>query len=628
MIELKGKNVRIHDGEIKRREAANRAYLMKLDSDHLLFNYKLEAGRYTGRDIPKGAHGGWETPVCQLRGHFLGHWLSAAAMHHYKTGDPEIKAKIEVIVEELAECQKDNGGQWIGPIPEKYLHWITKGKNVWAPQYNLHKVLMGLVDVYQYVGNVKALEIADLFADWFVEWSKGFSREQFDRILDVETGGMLEVWADLLHITGKDKYQTLLERYYRSRLFQPLLKGKDPLTNMHANTTIPEVLGSARAYEVTGEKRWMDIVEAYWNCAVTERGYLATGGQTSGEVWMPKMKMKARLGDKNQEHCTVYNMIRLAEFLFRHSGNPAYAQYIEYNIYNGIMAQAYFQEYHLNGNKHQYPHTGLLTYFLPMKAGLRKDWSTETDSFFCCHGTMVQANAAWNRGLYYQDGDGIYICQYFDSEVTADMGGVPVRIQQQQDRLSGSLMNSSNTSGYQGINEITANKENIPPYRKYDFVVHTKEPKAFAAHCRIPEWIMSEAFVYVNGVLHGKTAESGQFYSIRRDWKDGDKITLIFPIGIQFISLPEDKQMGAFRYGPEVLAGIAEEERILFVDNEDVASEIEMENEREWGSWRFFFKTVNQNPSIQLRRIRDIGYEPYQIYYKVKNSDCNQNRRS
>jgi len=615
---LNGKSVLVRDEEINRRKAANRSYLMKLNSDHLLFNYRLEAGRFSGRDIPPDAHGGWESPVCQLRGHFLGHWLSAAAMYVDETGDPELKAKMDLIIDELAACQQDNGGQWVGPIPEKYLHWIASGKQIWAPQYNLHKLLMGLVDAYRYGRNEKALAIADSFADWFADWSGRFSREQFDDILDVETGGMLEVWADLLHITGKKKYETLLERYYRSRLFKPLLEGKDPLTNMHANTTIPEVLGCARAYEVTGEARWMDIVKAYWNCAVTERGYLATGGQTAGEVWMPKQKMKARLGDKNQEHCTVYNMNRLAEFLFRHSGDPAYAQYIEYNLYNGIMAQAYYQAYPLTGSNHNDPSTGLLTYFLPMKAGLRKEWSKETDSFFCCHGTMVQANAAWNRGLYYQDEDDIYVCQYFESELSADIEGAAVRIVQSQDRMSGSLMNSSITAGIQGINEMTAIHENMPSYRKHDITVHTSAPKAFAIHIRIPEWIMSEAAIYVNGSLQEKTSESGRFHAIRRTWMDGDKVSVILPVGIRFVPLPDDANVGAFRYGPEVLAGIGETERIVHVEKEDIASEIEMENEREWGSWRYFFKTVNQDPAIQMRRIRDIGYEPFQIYFKVK----------
>ena len=70
---------------------------------------------------------------------------------------------------------------------------------------------------------------------------------------------MLEVWADLYEITGQEKYKILMQRYYRSRLFEPLLEGKDVLTNMHANTTIPEVLGCAKAYEVTGEEKWLHI---------------------------------------------------------------------------------------------------------------------------------------------------------------------------------------------------------------------------------------------------------------------------------------------------------------------------------------------------------------------------------
>lgn len=134
---------------------------------------------------------------------------------------------------------RGNGGQWVGAIPEKYLYWIGRGKQVWAPQYNLHKILMGLVDQYELAGNQEALAVADRFADWFCQWSAGYTREQFDDILDFETGGMLEVWAQLLQHTGAEKYRTLLQRYYRQRLFTPLLEGKDVLTNMHANTTIP-----------------------------------------------------------------------------------------------------------------------------------------------------------------------------------------------------------------------------------------------------------------------------------------------------------------------------------------------------------------------------------------------------
>ena len=74
---------------------------------------------------------------------------------------------------------------------------------MWAPHYTIHKTFMGLVDAATLAGNQQALAIADAWAPWFHEWTAGFSREQMNDILDVETGGMLEVWADLYGFTGK-----------------------------------------------------------------------------------------------------------------------------------------------------------------------------------------------------------------------------------------------------------------------------------------------------------------------------------------------------------------------------------------------------------------------------------------
>lgn len=606
MKELKGKNVILKDGEMLRREQLNKEYLMSLETHYLLRSYLHEAGRYSGRGHDNNALGGWEDLSCQLRGHFLGHWLSAAAFHYQATEDVELKAKTEVILRELELCQNDNGGEWACPIPEKYLHWIGQGKGIWAPQYNIHKLFMGLVDVYQIMQLPKALSIADKLADWFYRWSGSYSDEAFDDILDVETGGMLEVWADLLEITGDDKYKTLLGRYYRGRLFEPLLEGKDVLTNMHANTTIPEVLGCARAYEVTGESKWLDIVKSYWKCAVTDRGTFVTGGQTQGEIWTPMQKMKARLGDKNQEHCTVYNMIRLAEFLFRQTKDPGYMHYIEYNVQNGIYAQTYG------------PENGLLTYFLPMKAGSKKDWAGRRDSFFCCHGTMVQANAAWNRRHYYQDGNLLYVTMYSNSDVSFTIDGQPIKIYQRQDHLNGSLMTCSENNTKQTINDIASAYANRPSFRKHDLRINTAQDIAFTILLRIPDWIKEEASVYVNNEPVQKTADSSSFVSLERTWKDGDLITLLLPIGLTFVTLPDDDTMGAFRYGPDVLAGITEKERILHLESHKPEEELSPDTERQWGQFRTFYRTENQDPGINFMKLNEIGSEPYQIYFKTK----------
>lgn len=612
--EVKGSRVVVREGELLRREQDNRAYLMKLENQYLLRNYLLEAGRISGRGMDPHAMGGWEDPSCQLRGHFLGHWLSAAAVRYQETGDRELWAKACAVVEELEICQKENGGGWVAPIPEKYLYWIGRGKNIWAPQYNLHKLFMGLLDVYKYMNNKTALTIAEGLADWFYRWSGEYTQEEFDDILDVETGGMLEIWAELLEITGKDRYRELLRRYYRRRLFEPLLEGRDVLTNMHANTTIPEVLGCARAYEVTGEEKWLAIVKCYWKCAVTDRGCFATGGQTQGEIWTPMRKLKARLGDKNQEHCTVYNMIRLAEFLFRHTRDPRYMHYIEYNVQNGIFAQTYWRGEAADGK----PGVGLLTYFLPMKAPGRKDWAGEMDSFFCCHGTMVQANAALNRCMYYQDGRDLYVTLYADTKACFEIEGREVCLRQRQDYMNGSLQSSSVNDARQTVNGVAGAYANRPDFRRYVFNVDVREEIRFALHLRVPDWVTAAAGVRVNGEEWQKTRDSDRFVRLDRVWKNGDRVELDLPIGLSFVPLPDDDAMGAFRYGPDVLAGITGQERILYLEGERPEEELSPDTERQWGEFRTFYRTENQDPGISFVKLNTVGYEPYQIYFKVK----------
>ena len=486
MKALTGKSVKLTDGTLLARELRNREYLLELTNAGLLQNYYQEAGLAQNFGAKAMAHHGWEDPSCQLRGHFLGHYLSACAMRIAETGDGELQAKADAIVHELARCQEENGGQWAASIPEKYLAWIARGKQVWAPHYTVHKTFMGLVDMYRLTGSREALSVADRFADWFVAYSKDRTREEMDDILDFETGGMLEIWADLLEATGDGKYRLLIERYYRGRLFDALLEGKDVLTNMHANTTIPEVLGCARVYEVTGEEKYRDIALAYWDAAVTDRGTFATGGQTLGEIWTPPHRMGARLGERNQEHCTVYNMMRLADFVFRQTGMAECLRYLEKNLWNGILAQGYYRGGNRNGE--DTPGEGLITYYLPLRAGAKKGWARKFDDFFCCHGTLVQANAAHNRYLWYQDGYKLYAGIYADSCVTTEIDGTKVTVTEQRDTLSGSIQAAGDAASNQAISEDASRYGTHPDLRVITFTVNAETPVHLSLYLPIPEW--------------------------------------------------------------------------------------------------------------------------------------------
>lgn len=591
----------------KDRFDLNLRYVMSLRAENLLESFYSEAGlvhqgtsgayRVTAYGDPSDAadhHWGWESPTSEIRGHFMGHWLSAAARIIQSTGNAEIRLKADFIVSEIARCQRKNGGGWAGSIPEKYFRWLAEGQPTWAPQYVSHKTMMGLFEMYVLTGSAQALEIVDGFADWFVRWSEPFTREQFDNMLDTETGAMLELWADLYAATGDAKYQTLMERYTRARLFDPLLAGRDVLTNMHANTTIPEIHGAARAYEATGDERWRQIVEAYWRCAVTERGTFATGGQTSGEIWTPPFEFSARLGSRTQEHCTVYNMIRLADYLFRWTGDAAYADYIERNLYNGILAQ-------------QHPKTGMVAYYLPLEAGAKKIWGSPTHDFWCCHGTLVQAQSIHNAYVYYRDDAGIAVTQYIPTELSAEWDGAAVTIRQE---------NVTGLSDDVAGDETPARARHRSDSWRYRFHITSQRPVEFALRLRLPGWLNGAATVLVNGEAL-VSENSGGFAAVRRQWSD-DTVTIDLPKRLAAVPLPDAPDVCAFVDGPVVLAGLCEEERTLTGDVSDPSSMLVPHHEREWGNWLPNYRTRHQARGLYFKPLYEIADERYTVYFPVR----------
>lgn len=580
-------SVRLLPGLFQQRFGLNRKYLMSLSNENLLQNHYLEAGLWhprLDRTNIEDCHWGWESPTCQLRGHFLGHWLSAAARAYAATQDAEVKSKADRIVSELGRCQQENGGEWAGSIPEKYLDWVAGGKRVWAPHYTLHKTLMGLYDMFSFADNEQALDILVKWADWFHRWTGQFSREQMDDILDVETGGMLEVWANLYGVTQREEHLDLVRRYDRPRFFNRLLAGEDVLTNMHANTTIPEIHGAARAWEVTGEKRWREVVEAYWRLAVIERGFFCTGGQTCGEIWTPPGELSARLGDKNQEHCTVYNMMRLAEYLLRWTGEVSYADYWERNLYNGILAQ-------------QHPQTGMVAYFLPLQAGAAKLWSTPKESFWCCVGTLVQAHSLHGSNVYFEDDDGVVICQYIPTELTWQRSGVTVKVTHTIDAQTGEIRR--------------------PRCLALDLAVTCERPLEFTLKIRLPWWLGGQPVITVNGTREPLQSPPSSFCSIRRKWSS-DRLHIELPKRLTSCPLPDDPDTVAFMDGPVVLAGLCDGERTLHGDKDNPETMLMPDNEREWAMWRTGYRTRNQERGLRFVPLYEICDERYTVYFPIR----------
>ena len=126
-------------GWLGTRIAANEANrLVKIDTDRLLEGYRKRPGRQS-----------WE-------GEHVGKWLHAATLAWLNTGDPALRAKLDLTAAELAKCQLEDG--YLGTYTEtnRWTEW-----DVWAHKYNL----IGLITYMRYTGNLTPMPTCRRMAD-------------------------------------------------------------------------------------------------------------------------------------------------------------------------------------------------------------------------------------------------------------------------------------------------------------------------------------------------------------------------------------------------------------------------------------------------------------------------------
>src|SRR5581483_7656228 len=174
--------VRLRASPFQENMLRDKAYLLSLDADRLLHNFRVTAG------LPSRAEplGGWEKPNCELRGHSVGHYLSAVSLMYASTGDEALKQRADYLVAELAKCQeampsKGYNKGFLSAYPEEFFDRVDAGKKVWAPYYTLHKIMAGLFDANQLCGNAQALAVLEKMADWLKFRVDRLSHEQMQK---------------------------------------------------------------------------------------------------------------------------------------------------------------------------------------------------------------------------------------------------------------------------------------------------------------------------------------------------------------------------------------------------------------------------------------------------------------
>ena len=401
-----------------------------------------------------------------LDGHVGGHYLSALAYMYASTGNLEIKGRLDYYISELKRCADASGDGYISGVPGGRQTWkeISEGdiraasfslNDKWVPLYNIHKIFAGLRDGYLLYGSNDCKEMFIGLADWMYRLTENLSDEQLQGMLASEHGGLNEVFADAAALSGDSRFMDMAKRFSHKRVLEPLLKGEDHLTGMHANTQIPKVIGYKRIADLEGYEDWDKAAAYFWETVVDNRS-ITIGGNSVREHFHPADDFSSMLeSEQGPETCNTYNMLRLTKMLYETSADTHYMDYYERAVYNHILST-------IN------PVQGGFVYFTPMRAGHYRVYSQPQTSFWCCVGSGMENHARYGEMIYSHKDDKELFVNLF----------IP------------SILNWGDTK----VEQINS----FPAEEGTSLVISPEKARKFTVSVRIPEWA-GKMEVKVNG---------------------------------------------------------------------------------------------------------------------------------
>lgn len=548
-----------------------------------------------GQSQPEGAKplGVWDSRDTKLRGHATGHYLTAIAQAYASTGyDKLLQAKfaqkMDQLVETLYELSqlsgkpKESGGAAVAdpaavpPGPGKtgynsdlsdegirtdYWNWgkgfisayppdqfimLEQGakyggqiNQVWAPYYTLHKILAGLLDVYEVSGNKKALEVASGMGDWVYARLSKLPTDTLIKIWNTyiagEYGGMNEVMARMYTITNKSNHLKAAQLFDNIKLFygdshhtHGLAKNVDLFRGLHANQHIPQIVGSIEMYMATQNPEYYQIADNFWYKAYHDYMYSIGGvagarNPANAECFISQpgtlYENGFSAGGQN-ETCATYNMLKLTNKLFLFNQQGEYMDYYERALYNHILASVA-------------ENSPANTYHVPLNPGSIKQFgNANMTGFTCCNGTAIESNTKLQQAIYLKsvDNQSLYVNLFIPS--TLKWSERNIEIQQR----------TSFPKEDQTLLTVTGNG-------KFDLFI------------RVPGWATQGFKIKINGKIQPLEAKPGTYVKLSRTWKSGDTIEVKMPFQFHLDPVMDQQNIASLFYGPVLLAAQEPEAR-------------------------------------------------------------------
>ena len=583
--------------------------LAKTNPDNFLYMFR----NAFGQEQPQGAKplGVWDSQETKLRGHATGHYLTAIAQAYASTDfDKSLQAnfakKMDYMVNTLYKLSQMSGlpGQdggvnesdpiavppgsdksdydsdlstegirtdywnwgkgFISAYPpdqfimlEKGAIYGTENTKIWAPYYTLHKILAGLMDVYDVSGNEKALEITRGMGDWVHARMSHLTTKTLIKMWNTyiagEFGGMNEVMARLYRITNEKRYLDVAKSFDNIKMFygnalhsHGLAKNVDTFRGLHANQHIPQIIGALEIYRDSDAPEYYRVADNFWYKTTNDYMYSIGGvagarNPPNGECFISQpatiYENGLSAGGQN-ETCATYNMLKLTRNLFLFDQRSELMDYYERGLYNHILASV-AEDSPAN------------TYHVSLRPGSVKQFSNaDMTGFTCCNGTAIESSTKLQNSIYFKSSknQALYVNLYVPS--TLKWTEKKVTIEQ-----TTSFPNEDHTRL-----TIKGNGE-------------------FDLNVRVPHWATKGFFVKINGKEEEVKVVPGSYLTLSRRWKDGDTIELRMPFPFYLDPVMDQQNIASLFYGPVLLAAQETEPRKewckVTLDAEDISKSIE-----------------------------------------------------
>jgi DUF1680 family protein len=518
-------DVRLLPSDYATAVEVNIAYLLSLSPDRFLHNFR----KYAGLEPKAPIYGGWESDT--IAGHTLGHYITALVLGWQQTGNAECRRRADYIVDELALCQAQRKDGYIGALGrktkdgqivdgEQIFPEVMKGQiksggfdlnGSWSPLYTVHKYFAGLLDVHGAWGNAKALTVVTGLAGYFEAVFAALDDAQMQELLGCEYGGLNDSYAELYARTGDARWLAVAERIYDRKVLDPLVAQEDKLSNFHANTQVPKLIGLARIHELTGKDDPGRAARFFFD-RVTQHHSYVIGGNADREYFFEPDTVALHLTESTCEHCNSYNMLKLTRHLYGWQPDGALFDYYERAHLNHVMSA-------------QNPANAGFTYMTPMMSGAPRGYSQpDEDAFWCCVGSGMESHAKHGDSIYWEGDDTLFVNLYIPSEAQWKAKGVG----------------------------LTLDTE-YPFKPDIKLTIDAVKQGAFSLALRIPGWVNGRFGLTVNGSPLSVKPANG-YAVVTRRWKKGDVVALSLPLDLRLESAPGAPDVVAVVRGPMVMA--------------------------------------------------------------------------